>query len=274
VSEPPEKDPAKAYAEALGDLNAISLETLDGGGESGIGLAAGPLSSPPGQENSFADARLDAPPGAPLRSGDADSGAASPPPSDVPKVEGDEVGLDLALVDGGAVVVSAQDLARGKKDVEKPKHDQMESRGATGVAAPSFDGPAPAGHMARPQGLFFYDPVSNILASVAIAALVCIAPAWIVSSSTANSDDALELITALEALHKDIEILEDPERGEDGPQTLEAVTAALTAKANEVDQTAGALEEIVQSSHTRFWGVWFGLGIPLGIALSVLRRKG
>lgn len=274
MSKPPEKDPAKAYAEALGDLNAISLESLDGAGESGIGLAAGPLSSPPGQENSFADARLDAPPGAPLRSGDADSHAPAPGPSDIPKVGAGEVGLDLALVDGGAVVVSAQDLARGKKDAEKPKHDQMESRGATGVAAPTFEGPAPAGHVARPQGLFFYDPISNILASVALAALVCVAPAWIVSSSTANSDDVLELIAALEGLHKDIEILEDPERGEDGPQTLEAVTAALTAKAKEVDEKAGALDEIVQSAHTRFWGVWFGLGLPLGIALSVLRRKG
>ena len=265
VPKPPDKDPAKAYADALGDLNALSLDSLDGS-STGSGLSPGPLHSPPGQENSFADARLDAPEPPPLRSGDS----SAPPDSEA---DGSELGLDLALVEGGAVMVSRQDLARGKREVEKAEEPVLESRGATGVAAPAFDGPAPAGHVARPQGLFFFDPVSNVLAGVAISALVAIAPAWTLATAAANGDEAEALIAELETLHQEIEVLEDPTRGESGPQTLEAVTAALSGKADEVDAKAGELESIVSSAHTRFWGTWLGLGLPLAIALSVLRRR-
>ena len=284
VSKPPEQDPAKAYAEALGDLNALSLDDL-GADDSLVGVKAGPpgLVSAPGQENSFADARLDAPDPQPLRSGE--HAAVKPPPSSLPQPDREpaepasaegatsQVGLDLALVEGGAVMVNAKDLARAKKPEPVAEVQGLESRGATGVSAPSFDGPAPAGHVARPRGLFFFDPVSNALAGAGLAALVALVPAWTFASVKGGGDEAQELLEELKVLHQEIEVLEDPERGEGGPQTLEAVTVALEAKANEVDAKASEVDELLSSAHTRFWGVWFGLGLPLGIALSVLRRR-
>ena len=102
---------------------------------------------------------------------------------------------------------------------------------------------------------------------------MAIVPAWTFSSGAANSDDAKTLIGELEGLHRDIELLEDPDRGADGPQSLEAVTVALADKAKQVDDKAEALAGIVSGAHTRFWGIWFGLGIPLGLALGFLRRR-
>lgn len=268
MSKPPDKDPTKAFADAFGDLSAISFDDLDERVD-GPARSAPPKSKlpPSGQENSFADARLDAPEPGPLRS---DAAAKAPPPA---SSSSGEIGLNLALVEGGAVVVTAKDLARGKETEEVEKGPVLETRGATGVSAPRFDSAAPAGHKVRSQGLFFYDPVSNVLAAVCVAVLVAIVPAWTLASGAANSDEASTLIGELEGLHRDIELLEDPDRGADGPQSLEAVTVALKGKAREVDDKAGALAGIVSGAHTRFWGIWFGLGIPLGLALSILRRR-
>jgi hypothetical protein len=276
VSKPPEQDPAKAFADAFGDLNALSLDDLDGANPDAdhSNIASGP-SAELNQEHSFSDARLDAPEPEPLRGGEhATPNATNPGGVEASGgAESREMGLDLALVEGGAVVVSAQDLARGRKSEPKPEGPKLEQRGATGVAAPSFEGPAPAGHVARPRGLFLYDPTSNVLAAALVAMLVAIVPAWTLAAAKAGGDEVDTLIGELEALHHDIELLEDPDRGQEGPQTLEAVTAALEAKASAVETKANELDTIVASASGRFWGAWFGLGLPLGIALSLLRRR-
>lgn len=293
----PEHDPTKAWADQLGDLNQLSLDDLGGDDE-----VSTPDPMELDTENSFADARLDALPGEPLTGGDASSGAGGhgakgspamappgggqrrPPPTSRPLRQPSEppavaepvgVGLDLSLVEDGAIVVSKADLARGKKeDPRKENTPALEKRGATGIAAPTSTGPIPVGHKERSRGLFAYDPVNNAMTAAVLALMLSLLPAWLVSSSTASSDEVSAAFASMEAQHQKIGDLGDPNRNVEGPQSTDAVAADLTAAGRQIDEDAATVEAAIGSARGRFWGVWLGLGLPLAGALSFLRRKG
>lgn len=249
-------DEAKAFADKLGDLGDLQLEE--------IGDAEPPT------EESFADARLDAPAGEPMRGGD-NSQAFQPKdsPADAPE------GMNLALVKDGAVVVSARDLARTQRDEDRPadQHEFLESRGATGVSAMSSSGPAPAGHKVRSRGLFAFDPVTNALAAASLALAVALAPAWFLANGYASSDEVSTAFTEMKTLRDQASSLSDPTRAGEGPQSVDAVTAGLSQVAAQIDEKAAAVDEVLSGASTRFWSVWLGLGLPLAAALMFLRRR-
>lgn len=262
----------REMADRLGNLDELSLEELGGPpSPSGAPLS---LDGPP-TENSFADARLDAPKSEGLRSG---GDTAPGPDAAVTPAAGDEagVGLDLALVEGGAVIVSARDKSLGKrqdpKDTERQR-PQLEARGATAIAAPSFGGPTPAGHIARPRGLFAFDPVTNALAAVTLALFVAALPAFLFASSHANSDEVEAALEQMRSLRMQIVDLTDPGRKGDGPQGPEAVALALTQVGSEIEAQAAIVDDAVDGAKLRFWSVWLGLGVPLAAALALLKRK-
>ncbi len=260
----PTDDAMKAMADKLGDLNALSLEDL---GPSDDGPALEPQF-----ENSFADANLEAVEHEGLRSGDAD--AAPGGHGDLPEAAVGPPGLDLALVEGGAVVVSARDMARTQKNAPNAELPSLERRGATGISAPSSAGPTPAGHLARPRGIFAWDPLSNWLAAGALGLLVAALPAYLAAASAASGDEVQSKFEAMKQMRSELSVLADPGRVADGPQDPEAVAAALSAKSGEIDAAAAVVDDELASADTRFWGIWFGLGVPLIAALGLLKRKG
>jgi len=261
-------DPSNPYEALHAGLGSDNLELVDLGSEPDPGWTT--------KENSFADASLSsasldlsAPPEAPPPAAVPVEPAAEPSDPRPPFAEEAKIELDVADDAGPAPKVPKP----RQVDKEQQVEPSLAVRGATGVASIPT-GPVPVGHVQRARGLFAYDAVANALAAVTIGITVAIVPARLVSASHLDSVGVEGKLEKMEALHVHMERMASPDRGEhDGPQSIHGVVAALKTDAAAIAMNAHAVDEAVVGAKKRFYSVWFGIGVPLGIALTMLRRK-
>jgi hypothetical protein len=246
------------------DIGEGSLELADLGGGGAPAFNAG-------EEGSFADAQLDGLEGSEAQEGGYGEVAGVEAPKD-------EIGSLELDVPGAGPKGSTQTRSLAAKKESKPAQavpdaPALQSRGATSVGAMVPTGASPAGHKHRRQGLFFPDTLENVLACMVVGLLVGLFPARLVSASHLDSVGVDAALDSMEEGHRAIDVLLDPERVDEGPQLVEAVETALNDEIRALDQTAAEVETAIASAKSRYWMVWGGIGLPLGLALTFLRRR-
>lgn len=261
IPDGPEPDSASDFADrfdaAIADIDNVDLVDLEGS-SSGLSL-----------DQSADPARNTAPASAepranlePVLDRDSATGMARPapaapapasaPPAGPPPGMGPDPGGDLQL-DFDAVGIDAKkgQAVAGVEPVPVPVPESSNSQLAPTASQALMRSPdAPA---TGKVGLFGSDRILGFLAAGAIGLLLALYPALEASRRYLKEESAPSIAQLEESVSRPL-----------------AVRAGDLRTPNEI---TGDLERVYAGTRSRFWTVWFGVAVPLGLALAFIRRK-
>ncbi len=245
------KEFADGFEAATVDLDAISLVDLDGEEPSldqNPAPVAPPAPEPGARDLSAGKANLEL-----ALDRDPVTGQAKPPPPSPAPVaaraeEGGGIELDFAAA-GISGSVKGQ-AAPGPAEVQ-PKAEPQALRGEPSQAGVSPEA-SPALRTGK-TGLFGADRLTGFLVAGAIGLLVGIYPA-LQSARGFLANESEDKLSELE----------------------DAVDRPLAVRAGEIrapQEIAAEIERDYDATRSRFWMVWLGVAIPVGLVLGLIRRR-
>ena len=239
----------------MADIDNVDLVDLEGS-SSGLSLdqSADPARNTgpaPGDQRANLELALDrdAATGVARPAPAAAAPAAAPAPAPAP---GPEPGSDLQL-DFAAAGIDAK-KGQAIAGVEPGPVPVPESSNSQLVPASSQSLMRSPGAPATGKiGLFGSDRILGFLAAGAIGLLLALYPALEASRRYLEEESAPSLSELEESVSRPL-----------------AVRAGDLRAPNEI---VGDLEQIYAGTRSRFWTVWLGVAVPLGLALAFIRRK-